>query len=108
MDLRGELHTVKPPLIYRGVEIFGKSYKGLSRFSCKHGGVYRRKRDGKHCFSLVNYGFYINKAFSSASISFMLIFLLTPLDTLDCNYFESGGCGKEYKKGVGRIGGFSI
>ena len=44
---------------------------------------------GKHCFSLIRYGFCSSNALYSASLPFrMFIFLLTPFDTSDCYYFK--------------------
>ena len=53
-----------------------------SRFSCKksrvvHTGETAYRRGGKHCFSLISYGFCQGNALYSASLSFrMFIFLL--------------------------------
>ena len=67
---------------YRGVEIFEKSQKGDQDFLVKIGGcspysevVYRK--GGKHCFSLVIYGFCSSNALYSASLSFRMSIVIS-------------------------------
>ena len=70
---------MNPPLIYREVGIFEKDID--QDFFVKMGGGSIEVGVGKHCFSLIRYGFCRGNVLYSASLSVtMCIFLLTPFD----------------------------
>ena len=69
-----------------GILVYLKNHsRGESIFSCENGGL-SIEREGKHCFSLVMYGFCSSNALYSASLSFRMFFL-TPLETWNCYHF---------------------
>ena len=88
------------------VAIFENSWKGGRRFSSKNGRVVHigekviYKGRGKHYFSW-KYGFFCKNALYSTSLLLtMFIFLITPIDTWDCYYFnenyQSGDANKRF------------
>ena len=71
--VRGVRQLSNLVLIYRGVEIVEKSYKVGDQVSSENArlgrGVYGRGR-GRHCFSLMIYGFCMFEAYESCFVVF--------------------------------------
>ena len=77
MDLRSELQSMNPPRNYRGLRFLKNQRRGDQYFLLNIRGAFRRKREPKHCFSLVNYGIYaLSLVFHLCLFFFWL--LLTP------------------------------
>ena len=67
------------PLLFIGALKFLKNHRRRDQdFLVKRGGGRRvyRKREGKHCFSLIMHGFCISNALYSVSLSFRMVIFL--------------------------------